>query len=355
MATKQTKEFNVLAKNLMDSGAKREMTVRELLALFGQAKRGREVARFIKYKLRYFDLETVPAFDRTHIDSKIVIQAREEKKESGNRESGAKTSGSSKTPIPVEIAKEIEAEEDSTPHITVGLVMPPDRPMHTVRPSDPLSKVVTLLMMEHVSHVAVLQSVRKAEGLVTWKSVGTALHSGRNIKTALDCMEQNPRVITLHTPLLKAIEEVLQYGAVLVEGEDKSIKGIFTADDVAKQFIASAQPFLILEDIENRLRKLIRKLKLNAIELRDFVDPADEKRRLEARQVEDLTFGEYARIVQSETLWPRFRIQLERSSFYQRLNQIREIRNSVMHFHPDGITSEERSTLTGFRDLLQQL
>jgi predicted transcriptional regulator len=356
MATKQTKEFDEFAKQLLKGIKTHTLAVRELLELFGQAKRGREVTRFIKYKLWYYGLETTPDFGQSHIDAKVTLHMRADGKGGAGRRyvSDSVTAGS-KTLTPVQIENEIEALEGVSPLITLGMVLPPDRQMHAVRTNDPYSKVVTLLMMENLSHVPVLQSPRKAEGMVTWKAVGTALHSGRIIKTVADCMEPNPRVVRLDTPLLKAIEEVLKYGAILVEGDDKSIKGIFTSDDVAKQFIASAQPFLILEEIENRLRKLIRKLKLTESELKGFVDPTDVKRLERVCKVEDLTFGEYARIIQSEVVWTRFSIPLERNLFCGRLDQIRDIRNSVMHFDPDGITLEERQTLMGFRDLLQLL
>ena len=356
MATKLTKEFDALARQLLSNKGKHSMTVRELLDIFGQAKRGREVTRFIKYKLWYYGLESVPDFNSTHMDSKVSIQARQDGKGgAGKRYETTGDTAPSKVLSEVQIEKELETAEEIAPLVTVGSVFPPNRVMHTVRASDPQSKVITLLMMESLSHVAVMQSPRKAEGWVTWKSIGMAVASGRTIRNVADCMEHNPRVVRISTPLLKAIEEVLQFGAIFLEAEDKTIIGIFTSDDVAKQFIASAQPFMILEEIENRLRKLIRQLKLSEDEMREFVDPHDEKRKAKVCQVDDLTFGEYARAMQTEKTWPRFNIQLDRALFCLKLDKIREIRNSVMHFHPDGISADERRTLIGFRDLLQQL
>ena len=356
MATKQTKEFDALATQVLQSQKGQEITVRNLVSLFGQAKRGREVNRFIKYKLRYNGLETVPHFDKSHIDSVVCVQIKKlQSVESQKQPTGGAPAPSPKQPKPVEIVREIEADEDASSLITVGLVLPPGRVMHTVRPSDSCSKVVTLLMMEHVEYIVVLQSPRKAEGLVTWHSLGIAMHSGRSTTTAADCMERNPRVINIHTPLLKAIEEVLRFGAVLVEAEDKTIKDIFTADDVAKQFILSAQPFLLLEEIENRIRRLMRKASFKADEIKNFVDPGDVKRREKICKIEDLTFGEYLRALQFGEIWKRIKIPLEQSLFVNRLDEVREIRNSVMHFHPDGITGEERKILIGFLELLHRL
>jgi hypothetical protein len=39
----------------------------------------------------------------------------------------------------------------------------------------------------------------------------------------------------------------------------------------------------------------------------------------------------------------------------QRLDEIRTIRNSVMHFHPDRITPQQRQVLAQTREMLQGL
>ena len=43
------------------------------------------------------------------------------------------------------------------------------------------------------------------------------------------------------------------------------------------------------------------------------------------------------------------------SAFCTRLEEIRSIRNKVMHFHPDGISDEDREILRKTRQMLQGL
>ena len=69
--------------------------------------------------------------------------------------------------------------------------------------------------------------------------------------------------------------------------------------------------------------------------------------------MDDLSFGETARAFGREEIWKELYLLLDRSSFCIRLEEIRSIRNKVMHFHPDGITDEDREVLRKTRQMLQ--
>ena len=57
--------------------------------------------------------------------------------------------------------------------------------------------------------------------------------------------------------LLDVTEDIANQGYVLVRGEDKVITGIVTASDFAVQFRRLAEPFLVIEEIERYLRRLV--------------------------------------------------------------------------------------------------
>lgn len=81
--------------------------------------------------------------------------------------------------------------------------------------------------------------------------------------------------------------------------------------------------------------------------------PGDTERS--AGAVSDLTFGEYIRLLESEDRWKRLNLEIDRVEFLARLNQIREVRNDVMHFDPDGLEPSELTALRDFAKFLKSL
>jgi len=79
-----------------------------------------------------------------------------------------------------------------------------------------------------------------------------------------------------------------------------------------------------------------------------------EKER-EIQRISDLTLGEYIRLVENPDNWKKLAINIDREIFIEKLNKIRNIRNDVMHFDPDGMSDEDLSKLREFVRLLQSL
>ena len=130
------------------------------------------------------------------------------------------------------------------------------------------------------------------------------------------------------------------------------ITGLVTGADISEQFHRLAEPFLLLGDIENRIRELIIP-RFTPEDLRAAKGPSDNSRSIE--DASDLTFGEYVRLLEGEERWRKLDLKIDRRKFIEQLKRIRDIRNDVMHFNPDGITSEEVEDLRRFSDFLERL
>ena len=103
---------------------------------------------------------------------------------------------------------------------------------------------------------------------------------------------------------------------------------------------------MLLGEIENYVRSLIQRGGFTNKELHDCCDPNDTERPIDG--VFDLTFGEYLRLLEKKEFWSRLSLSIDRAIFIDNLDKIREIRNTVMHFDPDGITDAELDTLRKF-------
>jgi hypothetical protein len=143
-----------------------------------------------------------------------------------------------------------------------------------------------------------------------------------------------------------------QYALVRDRGK---ITGIVTVSDLSEQFKELSEPFLVLHQIENHLRALIQN-RIPEDELKNLKVAANfEPNRQEVHSVFDLAFGDYLWLLRGSENWERFGLRVDRGVFHRELDEVRKIRNDVMHFDPDPITSEQLSKLRGFAKLLRTL
>src|SRR5262249_44077121 len=139
-----------------------------------------------------------------------------------------------------------------------------------------------------------------------------------------------------------AVALIAEHECVLVRGTDKKICGIVTTSDLAVQFQQLGEPFLLLGEIENHLRSFLAG-KFSQSELAAIRNPADEGRPLE--DVADLGYGDYLRLLGEPSRWSRIGLALDRKAFIKELDDVRRIRNDVMHFDPDGIGDRDLAVL----------
>lgn len=142
--------------------------------------------------------------------------------------------------------------------------------------------------------------------------------------------------------MFNAVKFVLEKEVVLVRQKDKTISGIVTITDIGEQFIAMAEPFLIIEQIENHIRKLLDQ-KFTIEELNISISHEDKPK--EIKGLSDLTFGQYVRILEDPKKFEKLKLNIDRGLVAKQLEEVRKIRNDVMHFDPDGITPQNLDLL----------
>lgn len=89
--------------------------------------------------------------------------------------------------------------------------------------------------------------------------------------------------------------------------------------------------------------------------LRSVCSDADPDRKERIQSAADLTFGEYLRIIQYPENWENLGLRVDRVVFCAEMDKVREIRNDVMHFDPDGIDEEQYDQLRRFSRLMDEL
>lgn len=344
--------LQAIAERLRSGTRIEPLTVREFLSWFGAKRRGVWVVSEILSVLENIGLTTEPDFESTYIDGQIDIRLVK-------TDTLAPTDTSLRAEVVVGLTLEIDptipnATSISDPidptHRISKLAAANNAPV-SVHPDASLQEAVTIMLSRGFSQLPSMSSTRKVEGVISWSSIGSRLGSGLSGSKVKDFVEQHHEV-RQDASIFQVIPVVVANDYVLVRGRDNTVAGIITASDLSLQFLQLSEPFLLLSEIENQIRQAISK-RFDTNDLASCRDPLDTVRTVEGAS--DLTFGEYIRLLENPENWRKSNLPLDRVVFCKQLAAVRDIRNDVMHFDPDGISPEDVETLREFARFLQKL
>jgi predicted transcriptional regulator len=152
------------------------------------------------------------------------------------------------------------------------------------------------------------------------------------------------------------LDVLLADGAVLV-GERDNLLAILTATDVLQALYELTSTYLLLQEIELALRKVIH-LSLAMDEFLKCVERSlsslyEGRKDQLPKTVEDLAFGEYVSLFGHGENWAQFQPLLgsTRDVVCSRLRPINQLRNDVLHFKRT-LAPDERDELVELRDWL---
>ncbi len=304
-----------VAQRIKGSSSSRErLTVRQLLLEFGYSRRGKWITAYIRNKLDELGVRAVPDFESVWLDEEIAIEL----------DDGGVSGG---RPDPTHRVSMLRAAHNKP--ISVSL-------------NDPISVATTLMLLHDYSQLPVMRGERDVEGMVSWKSIGARLSLDQPCKCVSDCNER-AEVVDITAPLFEVIGTVAESGCVLVRDDKRRICGIVTPTDLSDQFAILAGPFLLSGQIEGHLRNLIHG-RFSVDELKEFAAERDGSERV-INGASDLTLGDYHRLLSNQDRWSQVELKIDRKVFVHNVDSVRKIRNSIMHFNPEGISEEDLQVL----------
>jgi hypothetical protein len=308
----------------------------------GVARRGLKVISKINEMLEKYDCICEPDFGSAWFYGEIEISAKP-------KIGSGKTSEESEDYDPTPRLSLLNAANlnDKGTNSDIGLV--------SVTRDTLLSEAIHKMIYHDFSQLPILSSTRDVDGIISWKSIGRALALNKKCIKVSDCKE-DVIILNYDEPLFNAVKYILEKDVVLVRQKDRTISGIVTATDIGEQFISMAEPFLIIEQIENHLRKLLdRKFAID--EIASSIEHQAKPKAI--KSLSDLTFGQYVRLLSDPDKFEKLKLNVDRSLLVKQLDEVRKIRNDVMHFDPDGITTESlqllRQTVSFFHTLSSTL
>lgn len=356
------------------------VTGRALLRWVGAERRGARVIGRIHAELRRRNLTTEPGFADVWVDVPLHVKVvnptltqavmdalededNEEEDSNENQPDGepvVANAGSECTPRdPVNGSTSNDAVADIPLKALVladavhriGLLSAANKPVDSVSPGSLLKLATTKMMMEDYSQLPIIQGEWTCKGAVSWQSIAEAAALGKACEKVEDC-SVSVEEVPWNAPLLDVIPKIVDRGFVLVRGQDNRFQGIVTVADLSLQFRALSEPFLLLGQIENLLRILIER-SFTIEEIRSAKNSEDTNR--EVNSVFDLNFGGYVRLLERPESWVKLKVPFDRLPFIKRLEEIRVVRNEVMHFDPDPLVESDLVTLRQFTSFLQRV
>jgi CBS domain-containing protein len=380
------KEIGRMASRLREGHRVNRITVRDLLRMFKAERRGLNKVHDIRTALDSLGLVTEPDFESVWIDGRIRICLRdpvpvaatsealtqneisdaedEEDEEEGlgdnssqelGEKNGAQQSGDVDKP-PIVVANEGIVEtvlsESADPTFRIGSLPEANKTLTTVSEDDDLKKAVTKMLMFEYSQLPIMRGDREVKGMVSWKTIASRYAIGSEASKVVHCRE-DAQVIDSNGTLFDAIPTIVKHGYVLVrDPQNRRITGIVTASDLSLQFQQLAEPFLLLREIELHLRQLLE----NSIFPEDFDWLASaDMARPKPKSISNLSFGDYIRLLQRAEVWKRLSLNIDQAFLTTHLEEVRQIRNDVMHFDPDPMTTKQLNVLKNAAKFMQQL
>ena len=352
MAVENLERLDEILRELKDGMASSPISVREFISWFGAERRGYMVAYKIRKVLESLGVTTQPDFDSVPLDAKITIyaplgndEAIHETNECVDEAIGYSNAASATTEAAFLPEDELISGAVSEPAFRVSRLEASDVKLVTVKPDASLTEAITLMLRHDYSQLPVMTSEREVKGVISWESIAPILALTKPGSAVVRDYMKPHREINASDSIFSALPRIIEYAYVLVRASDQRISGIITTTDLSSQFRQLSEPFLLLSEIENHIRKLIDG-KFTKDELISIVNPSDSERVIES--VADLTFGEYIRLFENPELWKKTELQIDKKTFTKELDKVRIIRNDVMHFDPDGISEENHELLHNF-------
>lgn len=277
-------------------------TVRDLLHWFGANRRGRNIVFWIQQTLYECDLQTEPDFRYAYLDGPIEFRLGKNERDSVidlsmaiDLNEAPEPSGDKPPSAEVIVFPGTEPQQSrpvtTDPTYRIGKLTSANTRPVSVKPNDSLAIAMTLMLANDFWQLPVMTNERDVKGVVSWESIGARLAVGRQCQEVRECMDE-AIIISDNTSFFDAIPPIIKSQYVLVRDTTNQISGIVTASDLSTTFRELAEPFLLLDEIENHIRSLVVRSEFTIDQLKSA---ADEGLRRDIKTVFDLTIGEYIR------------------------------------------------------------
>ncbi|MGW2998681.1 hypothetical protein [Streptomyces sp. NPDC001155] len=327
-------DFLVEAKKRASSPNPLEIPISDLLAFWNAKRRRHRIVARIVADLAAEGLQTTPDLDAQNSWESVQITRLPQADAPPGEPVGIKIGS-------LEAAKIWAAGAD--PDNTSGTPKIP-----SLSRDESLATAGSMMLASNLDQLPVTAG-RALEGAVSWQSIARAqfVNPHATLRDAIVPAKE----VQAEDDLLSVIPQIVESGFVFVRDRRNVLTGVVTTADLSRTFDTLTRPFLLIAEIERRLRKIIdRKIADGSFTQEELRAAVQGEGRDPAVSAADLTISEYQSLLGSREMWERLGWQADRKIFVKALDEVRQIRNDIMHFDPDPL---DTSPLVGFLDWLR--
>jgi len=127
---------------------------------------------------------------------------------------------------------------------------------------------------------------------------------------------------------------------------------MITTAQMSTTYKTLTDKFLLIEQIERQVRTILNG-KFTVDEINDIIKKEEGAKPITS--IDDLSFGQYIRIIEAAPNWEKLNLKFDKKFITEKLNNVRELRNDIMHFDPADITPEQVNELSDVSDFLNSV
>lgn len=321
-----------------------QLSIQNLLGIWGLRYRDFDNVGRIERDLAAAGLRCEPAFADGPMRTKVTIGPISSGEAGAAEQTAASRDADQRASRAVEEDQQLVLPEVAwlvrdVPSATSGIVR--------VHPSATLEQAQQIMMENGFSQLAVMTGPTELKGAVSWEGISKARLANARVSLG-NAINRFPKVVYADQELLDQLGVIYAAGYVFVRDQDDVICGIITNADLTSQFADLTTPFYQLGEIERRIRQCIKKV-FSIEEVRTAI------RQPGLESVDKMMFWQYQELLKDPERWQRMHWMLDRERFIDHLNDVRIMRNHVMHFGSRPLDDSEKNRLAKFLDTMRHL
>ncbi|MGH3278296.1 MAG: hypothetical protein ACRDNW_04070 [Trebonia sp.] len=317
------------ARSRADAKNPAEMPVRDLISRWDSTADGVTPYQRIDADLANHGLTTSPGYRKVSMDTVVrLITPAQDAEATGHASADA------------------DGEDEVDVGLTVGNLPSALSGVVSVPNTATFDQAITVMMLNGYSQLAVLSGAHTLRGAVTWQSIAYARHANPDAGFADAIIPA--REARYGQDLVEVLPDLETWDFIFVRDEKNAVAGIVTTADVVGKYRELSTPFILIGELDQVLRQLISR----TFTLEEVTSLCDADGSRSVKSFADLEMGDYQRVLENPDRWAKLGWPLDRATFIKRLDELRVIRNNVMHFNPEPLPA---NTIDRLRYILKLL
>ena len=247
-----------------------------------------------------------------------------------------------------------QSSQGQEPIIRIGSLIPENQELLSVEPGDSVYTAISYMKRHNYSQLPVMDASERFFGVISWRSIGEQYTSPDSPSPELvsHCTDSKVQPVSGDQSLFDpaTIEEIDIRDFIVLKDEAGMVVGIVTAADLATRFERFGKAFAITGEIELRLRDFVQR-KFSDEEIGKLMKLSHPEIPGQASFGRNRSFWDFVKLLHyGSSVLPS---SIDREHFHSDIEEVRLIRNRLMHFHSGELEEATDSDIETLQNVLK--